>query len=123
MEIRNQYSTDIFDNNQSTIIQHDVSAVSVVSHPSSSHCSLNIEDDELCTIQPTNDEEVCKEFLRCTCGCKKAAGSPCSSLFPLQHYVTFHSQSVLLTQNELDMVLLGSIMSTALDDSHSVKDG
>ena len=94
-----------------------------MSRPSSSHCSLNTEDDELCTIQATNDEEVCNEFLRHTCGCKKAAGSPCSSLFPLEHYVTLRAQSALLTRNELDMVLLGSIMSTTLDDSHSVKDG
>lgn len=73
--------------------------------------------------QHSSDEEVCGNFLRRTCGCKKANGNPCSSLFPVEHYVLLRAQSALLTRTELDMVLLGSIMSTTLDDGHSVRDG
>ena len=79
--------------------------------------------DDIPTGQLSNDEDVCADFLRRTCGCKKASGNPCSSLFPLEHYVTLRAQSALLTRSELDMVLLGSIMSTTLDLTHAVKDG
>ena len=48
---------------------------------------------------------------------------PCSSLFSVDHYVTLRAQAALLTRNELDMVILGSIMSTTLDFTHSIKDG
>ena len=73
--------------------------------------------------QSISDEEKCSDFVRHTCGCKKAGGDPCSSLFSADHYVTLRAQAALLTRNELDMVILGSIMSTTLDVTHSIKDG
>ena len=73
--------------------------------------------------QHESDDDICRDFLRRTCGCKKAGGNPCSSLFSVDHYITLRAQSTLLSRNELDMVLLGSLMSTTLDDSHTIKDG
>ena len=71
----------------------------------------------------TDDERLCAEFVAHTCGCKKADGrKPCSSLFPVQHYVDVRGQAAFLTHNELDMVLLGSVMSTVLDSNHAVRD-
>jgi len=100
-----------------------------VSLPSSSQQSNGLSQttgepiDEVYTTQHNSDEDMCADFLRRTCGCKKASGKPCSSLFPLEHYITLHAQSAILTHNEVDMVLLGSVMSTTLNDTHSVKDG
>ena len=73
--------------------------------------------------QHESDDDICRDFLRRTCGCKKAGGNPCSLLFSVDHYITLRAQSALLSRNELDMVLLGSLMSTTLDDSHTIKDG
>ena len=119
--------------------EHDVS-ISVVSRPYSSllqnnteppdqnHTELNSSqdpsglDDECLTTQ-NSDEDVCAEFVRRICGCKKANGMPCRSLFSIEHYITLCAQSALLTRNELDMVIFGSLMSTTLDDNHCVKDG
>lgn len=71
----------------------------------------------------THDEQLCAEFVARTCGCKKADGrKPCSTLFPVEHYINLRAQAALLTRNELDMVLLGSVMSTVLESSHSVED-
>ena len=41
------------------------------------------------TSQPKtkSDYDICVEFYERTCQCKKADGKPCSSLFPLEHYV------------------------------------
>ena len=46
-----------------------------------------------------------------TCGCRLDNGSPCSSLFSLEEYVSHRSQASLLTRNELDLVIIGSVMS------------
>ena len=73
--------------------------------------------------QYTRDEDTCSEFVSRTCGCKKANGGPCSSLFSVDHYVTLRAQAALLTRDKLDMVILGSIMSTTLDINHSIKNG
>ena len=130
--------TDIFESDgMHETTEHDVS-ISVVSHPYSSllqsnteppdqnHTELNSSQDPSGLERPTtqnSDEDVCAEFVRRTCGCKKANGMPCSSLFSVEHYITLRAQSALLTRNELDMVILGSLMSTTLDDNHCVKDG
>ena len=65
---------------------------------------------------------LCKKFIETTCGCKKANGKPCSSLFPLDHYIDLRAQSSLLTHDELDLVLLGCIMCTVLIDQY-IRDG
>ena len=64
-----------------------------------------------------DDEKACEQFIRKTCGCKKAPNNkPCSSLFSVQHYMDLRAQ-------QLDMVFLGSLITTILDDTHAVKDG
>lgn len=111
--------------------ENNVSVVSVVSR-SSSHPSPHQQNstDEPRNEHPTghtgqhiSDEVACNDFIRHTCGCKKAGGNPCSSMFSVEHYIVLRAQSALLTRTELDMVILGSIMSTTLDDTHSIKDG
>ena len=68
-------------------------------------------------VEETTDETVCREFIEQTCGCKKASGIPCSSQFSLEYYFERWAQASLLTRNELDLVMLGSIMSsTRVDD-------
>lgn len=62
------------------------------------------------------DECVCRDFIQQTCGCKRACGRPCSSLFSKEYYVERRAQASLLTRSELDLVMLGSIMSTTRTD-------
>lgn len=77
----------------------------------------NGEGDGRTTRPVVDDESVCKEFIEQTCGCKRANGRPCSSLFSLDYYIERRAQACLLTRNELDLVMLGSIMSTTrIDD-------
>ena len=38
------------------------------------------------------------------------SSSACSSLFPLDEYVSHCAQASLLTRNELDLVIIGSVM-------------
>ena len=66
--------------------------------------------------------KLCREFIQSTCGCKKAKGQPCSSLFPLDHYIDLRAQSSLLTHDELDLTLLGCIMCTIITDEN-IRDG
>ena len=80
---------------------------------------------ELCPPDaPTESPDVCKcqEFVEKTCGCHLANGSPCSSLFPLEHYIQLRAQSSFLTRDELDLTLIGAIMSTVIQDDY-VRDG
>ena len=74
---------DTFEGDSSTTNTHDcnennVSVISVVSH-SSSHPSpyqQNSTTDKPKDKQPTSqcisDEDICNDFVRHTCGCKKA---------------------------------------------------
>ena len=80
---------------------------------------------ELCPLDaPTESPDVrkCQEFVEKTCGCHLTNGSPCSSLFPLEHYIQLRAQSSFLTRDELDLTLIGAIMSTVIHDDH-VRDG
>ena len=56
-----------------------------------------------------SNEELCTAFVQKTCGCGKANGKPCSTLFPVEHYIQHRAQASLLTRQELDLVLLGSL--------------
>ena len=69
-----------------------------------------------------SDVDVCTAFVQRTCGCTKANGKPCSTLFSTEHYIDHHAQASLLNRQELDLVLLGSIMTTVLDRD-SIVDG
>ena len=77
------------------------------------------------TSQPTtkSDYDICVEFYERTCRCKKADGKPCSSLFSLEHYVDMRGQASLMTHQELDLVLLGSLMTTLHDHDTTVVRG
>ena len=80
---------------------------------------------ELCSPDaPTETPDVCKcqEFVEKTCGCHLADGSPCSSLFPLEHYIQLRAQSSFLNRDELDLTLIGAIMSIVIQDDN-IRDG
>ena len=66
--------------------------------------------------------KLCTDFIESTCGCKKAKGKPCSSLFTLDHYIDLRAQSSFLTHDELDLTLLGCIMCTVITDEY-IRDG
>ena len=73
------------------------------------------DDDD--SMFDDNEEQMwetrrCVEFLLKTCGCSKVNGNPCSSLFTVQHYTDLRAQASLLTHEQLDLVIMGSIMST-----------
>ena len=70
-----------------------------------------------------SDYEVCVHFYERTCGCQKADGKPCSLLFTLEHFVDIRSQASLMTNQELDLVLLGSLMTTLHDHETTVARG
>ena len=58
------------------------------------------------------DKDICRDFIEHTCGCKKVNERPCSSQFSMEYYIERCAQASLLTRNILDVVMLGSIMST-----------
>ena len=68
------------------------------------------------------DIQKCQEFVQNTCGCHLAQCRPCSNLFSLEHYIQLRAQSSFLTRDELDLTLIGSIMSTLIQDDY-VRDG
>ena len=128
-----KYTTDIFEVENTT--NSEQSVMSVVSQPTQQSSSQDSEQSVVSLVsQPTQrsssqeqaaqqnecDNDICRDFLRRTCGCKKADGEPCSSLFSVEHYITLRAQFALLSRTELDMVLPGSLMSTTLDDSHTI---
>ena len=66
-----------------------------------------------------NELSKCAEFVRLTCGCSKADGKPCSGLFSEEHYAELRAQAYFLTHEQLDLVILGSIMATIHKDDIS----
>ena len=67
-------------------------------------------------MDQVDDEDVCKAFIEQTCGYKKVSGKPCSGQFSLAYYIERRAQASLLSRNELDLVMLGSIMATTRSD-------
>ena len=82
-------------------------------------------------MQPTDgissEEQKCKEFIERTCGCSLNNGSPCSRLIPLEKYICHRSEAAALTRDQLDLVLIGAVMSVLstnennFDKSHKSK--
>ena len=68
------------------------------------------------SVDQVDDEDVCKAFIEQTCGCKKVSGKPCSGQFSLAYYIERRAQASFLSRNELDLVMLGSIMATTRSD-------
>ena len=52
------------------------------------------------------------KFVVNTCGCKWANRRPYSTLFTEQYYITFRAQASFFMHEQLDLVFLGSVMST-----------
>ena len=80
--------------------------------------------DSTATCDPWEQEQVnelskCAEFVQLTCGCTKADGKPCSGLFSEEHYAELRAQAYFLTHEQLDLVILGSIMATIRKDDIS----
>ena len=72
-------------------------------------------------MEQTGEVEKCSDFVRRTCGCRMADGRPCSSLFSVDYYINIRSQASLLTRQQLDLVLLGSVMSTTAVEKDVVR--
>ena len=66
-------------------------------------------------VEQATELSKCSKFVADSCGCKWANGKPCSTLFTEEYYVTFRAQASFLTREQLDLVLLGSVMSTVSD--------
>ena len=81
--------------------------------------SQNVPDDGM-TVTP--DIPICTHFYTNTCGCDKAQGNPCSTLFTLDYIIELRAQCSLLSHDELDLVLMGFI-SSAMLDSDDIRDG
>ena len=58
----------------------------------------------------------CDKFLLVTRGCTLTNGKPCSSLFSREYLIDTRAQSFLLSREQLDILLLGSVASTVCDD-------
>ena len=71
----------------------------------------------------TSELESCNKFLLAACRCTLADGKPCSTLFSREYFVDTRAQSFLLSQEQLDMLLLGSVASTVCDDDVGVRSG
>ena len=82
-----------------------------------SHVSCISSTDDTTGSQPWEIEQSaelskCREFANNTCGCKMANGKPCSGLFSVEQFIEFRAQSSFLTHEQLDLVLMGSVLST-----------
>ena len=80
--------------------------------PTSSNSTAAVGSISNTDDQFDDDMRQCTEFIQRTCGCIKFGGKPCSSQFSAEYYLERRAQASLLTRSELDMVLLGSIMTT-----------
>ena len=73
---------------------------------------IALENSFCCMDDEQGNSDVVKKR---TGGCQKADGKPYSSLFTLKHLVDMGSQASLMTHQELDLVILGSLMTTPHD--------
>ena len=73
-------------------------------------------EDQPWVLEQTAELSKCKEFAQITCGCTKAEGKPCSALFTEEHYADLRAQASFLTREQLDLVIMGSIMATVNND-------
>ena len=74
--------------------------------------------DHQCHLQQSAEISKCKDFVSKTCGCTKADGKPCSTLFTEDHYADLRAQATFLTREQLDLVILGSVMATMHNEEH-----
>jgi len=87
----------------------DTPSISYFHSPTSHAPSNNWE------LEQSSEISVCEKFAHDTCGCRLANNKPCSTLFGSEYYIQMRAQASLLTREQLDMALLGSVMSTLMD--------
>ena len=131
-QLPDNYSTDIDDQpvplvsdihtSCACIPNGDQQSSSATTMPSSARAN---DVGAITVTQPAvkTDHDICMEFYEHTCGCQKADGKPCSSLFPLEHFVEMRSQASLMTRQELDLVIMGSLLTTIHDHESTVGRG
>ena len=81
----------------------------------SSNATVVGSNEQQWELEQETELTKCSRFVEDTCGCKWANGRACSLLFTKDYYATFRSQASLLTREQLDLVILGSVMSTVND--------
>ena len=89
---------------------HVVASVSSIS--SGMLAGINETSSQPWEVEQTAEIDKCTSFVQRSCCCKMADRKPCSFLFPVDYYIETRSQASLLTRQQLDLVLLGSVMST-----------
>ena len=67
--------------------------------------------------------EALDTFLAVGCGCNRAGGQPCSTLFDKAHYEQIRLSCEDLSRSELDLVLLGQIMAGVTDTPQTRRHG
>ena len=88
----------------------------VTTVPSSSQHDNPTDPSATTSSMAKTDYDVCKR----TCQWKKADGKPWSLLFPLEHFVDMHRQASAMTHQELDLVLMGSLLTSLHDHDTTV---
>ena len=77
-------------------------------------------DSQSWQVEQKAEIDQCTNLAVKTCGCKMADEKPCSFLFAPEYYIDIRPQASLLTQKQMDYVLLGSVMSPSTVDKHVV---
>ena len=65
------------------------------------------------------EEQVIAQFLVKGCGCHLLNGSPCSVQFDVEHRRKMRRDCQGLSHNELDMVLMGHVISQLHSGAHT----
>ena len=99
--------------------EHPLTETSTVVSPFTPGAPVELSPPD--TSDESPDIRKCQEFVKNTCDCHLAHGRPCSDLFSLEHYIQLRAQSNFLTRDELDLTLIGSIMSTVINDNAKQK--
>ena len=81
--------------------------------------SIPIPDNHSLLNQEKDPDPDLTRFLEKGCGCKRAQGKPCFTLFSRAHYEDYRQQCRALTRDELDLVLLGQIMALLSNDTET----
>ena len=97
---------------QSTEISVPCSQPSPVSHVRFISTSDDNTGSQLWEIEQFHELSKCRQFVNNICGCKTSDDKPCSGLFSLEWYIESRAQSSFLTHEQLDLVLIGLVLST-----------
>ena len=66
-------------------------------------------------LEQATELNECSKFVVDTYGCKRVNGKPYSTLFTEEYYIAFRDQATFFIHDQLDLVLLSSVMSTVSD--------